>query len=272
VKQVTPNVFVENALPFCNLGLVTTSEGIVAIDTPINPSDSVKWREEINKRGKLLYLIITEEHPDHSSNGWFFPGLLITSQEARDKLSRQSAAGIIESVKRSDPAGVPFMESFQLRLADITFTENLSLHLSKHTFNLFPLTGHATGGIGVYIPEERVVFASDCVFNRCKSWLHESEPDQWLDSLRRIGELDPDTIVPGHGATCGKDYLKEQERIIREWVEAVKSAIKRGLSEGEAVARIPCPDPYPKQPGTPMTDAELNKAIITRLYRLYSGK
>jgi hypothetical protein len=38
----------------------------------------------------------------------------------------------------------------------------------------------------------------------------------------------------------------------------------------EAINRISQPDPYPKQPNTPMTEDELNRAIIARLYHLYS--
>jgi hypothetical protein len=53
-------------------------------------------------------------------------------------------------------------------------------------------------------------------------------------------------------------------------VEVVKSAIKQGLSLEEAQAKITSPDSYPKQPGTPRTEAELNKAIIARLYQLNS--
>jgi cyclase len=268
--QVTPNVYVESGLQFCNLGLVTTKEGVVMIDTPFNPSDAVKWRDEVSKRGKPHYLINTEEHPDHCQSSWFFPGVLITSQETRNTLSKVSAAEVRERIKRTDPEGLPLMESFQVRLADITFTGSLDLYLGDHTFSLFQLLGHSPGGIGVYIPQERIVFTTDCVFHKFKTWLQEANPDQWLESLRKLSELDVDTIVPGHGGICKKDYLKEQADIIRQWVEIVQSAIKQGLSEDEAVAKISPPDPYPKQPHTPMgTARDLDKMIIAHLYRLY---
>ena len=57
MKQVAPNVYVESGIPVCNLGLVTTKEGIVLIDSPLKPSDGVKWREEATKKGKVSYLI-----------------------------------------------------------------------------------------------------------------------------------------------------------------------------------------------------------------------
>ena len=268
--KVTENVYVESGMIGCNLGLVSTKEGIVAIDTPVAPTEAVKWRHEISKRGELRYLINTEEHADHSLNSWLFAGVLITSQETRKKLAKRPAEQFIPVVKDVDPEGLSLMESFRLRLADITFTGSLNLYLGDHTFSLFDLPGHSTGGIGVYIPEERVVFATDCVFHHLRSWLHESIPDQWLRSLKKLGELDVDIIVPGHGGICKKDYLEEQAGIIRKWVEIIQSAIKRGLSEDEAMAQISQPDPYPKAPKTPGTETELNRRIIAQLYRLYS--
>lgn len=268
--QVTKNVYVETGIKACNLGLITTKEGMVMIDVPIAPSDAVKWRDETVKKGELRYLINTEEHPDHCQNSWFFPGILITSQQTREKLAKVAPDEVIERVKHIDPAGVPLMKGFQLRLADITFTGGLDLYLGDHTVRLFQLQGHSTGGSAVYIPEERVVFTTDCVFHRVKTWLQEADPDQWLESLKKLGELHVDVIVPGHGALCKKDYLEEQARIIRRWVELVKSAIGNGWSMEEAINRISQPDPYPKQPNTPMTEDELNRAIIARLYHLYS--
>ena len=268
--QVTKNVSVESGFDGCNLGCVTTKDGIVLIDTPIRPSDAVKWRDLVNKKGEVRYVINTEEHPDHSQSSWFFGGVLVTHQVTREKLAKTPMSQVMELVKHIDPDAVSIMKGFQLRLADITFTGSLTLHLGDHTFRLFDLPGHSTGGIGVYIPEERVVFTTDTVFHHWKSWLQEADPAKWLESLKKLNELGLDAVVPGHGNVCKKDYLDEQASIIRRWVEVVQSAIKKGLSLEEAQAQISPPDPYPKQPKTPMSEPELNKAIIARLYHIYS--
>ncbi len=273
--QVTPNVFVEigarsGSMSMCNLGMVITKGGIVLIDTPEKPSDALKWREEVNKRGKVSYLINTEEHADHWQGSWFFGGVLITSQETRDKLSKLPVAEVRERMRRMDPGVSSIMDSYQVRLADIGISGALNLYLGDHTFSLFPLPGHSTGGIGVYIPQERIVFTTDIVFHNVKSWLIESDPAKWLESLKRLGELDVDFVVPGHGEVCNKDYLKDQANLIEKWAEAVQSAVKQGLSEDEAVARVSVPDPYPPQAGVPLSESEINRLSIVRLYKLYS--
>jgi cyclase len=271
--QVTKNVYVETGMQACNLGFVTTKEGVVMIDTPMRPTDAVKWRDEASKKGGIRYLINTEEHADHWQGSYFLPGMLITHQITRDKLAKVPAAEVTGRIKLIDPEGALLAKEYKVRLAQITFTESMQLHLGDHTILLFSLPGHSTGGIGVYIPEERVVFTTDIIFHKMKSWLNESDPSEWLASLKKLSELDIDVIVPGHGDLCNKEYIEQQATIIRQWVDAVKSAIKQGLSLEEAQAKVTSPDSYPKQPGTPRTEGELNKAIIARLYQLnFEGK
>jgi len=268
--QITKNVYVETGMMACNIGFVTTKDGLVLIDTPMRPSDAVRWREEARRKGEIRYLINTEEHPDHWQGSFFFPCVLITHEETRDALKRAQTSEVIERAKQLDPEAESLMKDYRIRFADITFTDNMNLYLGEHTIRLFHLPGHSAGGIGVYIPEERVVFTTDIVFHKMKSWLHESDPLGWISSLRRLSQMDIEVVVPGHGELCKKDYFDEQSRIIQGWIDAVKSAIKQGWSLKEAQERISSPDPYPKQKGTPKTESELNQEIIARLYQLHS--
>lgn len=45
MEQVTPNVFTETQLRGCNPSFVTTSDGVVVIDTPQLPTKAVAMRE-----------------------------------------------------------------------------------------------------------------------------------------------------------------------------------------------------------------------------------
>ena len=269
--QVTKNVYVEPGIAACNLGLISTKEGVVLIDTPMQPTVALQWRSEASKKGEIRYLINSEEHVDHWQTCHFYPGLLISHSETRRCLAEESVESVKQRVKNIDPAGMNLMGDYKIRLADMTFDDGMEIHLGDHTFRLFPLPGHSVGGMGIYIPQEGVVFTADVLFHKVKSWLHESNPEKWIASLRRLEKLDVESFVPGHGAPCKKEYLKEQAGIVEQWVEAVKRAIKQGLPLEEAQTKISCPDPYPKEPGKVfITDAELNRQIIARLYRLYS--
>ena len=55
MKQLTKNVFVETELCGSNHGIVTTSDGIVMIDSPHKPSDALRLKAEVERRGRLRY-------------------------------------------------------------------------------------------------------------------------------------------------------------------------------------------------------------------------
>jgi cyclase len=272
VIQISPHIAVETQIPLCNLGVISTPEGIILVDVPVRPTDSVKWRDLIKAKGEIRYLINTEEHPDHWHGSWFLGGTLITHQEVRNKLAREDLNQVKARIEKEDPAGRSLIENYQPRLADITFNDSLDLYFGGQIIKIFHLPGHTPGGSGVFLPAEGVVFTADIVFHRRKSWLQDGDPAQWLESLGRIKQLDAGVIVPGHGEICQKDYLEEQADIIHGWVEVVRAAIKQGFTEEEAAARIACPDPYPLQDRTPFPAREVDRQIIARLYRLYAGQ
>mgnify|MGYP000722280337 CR=1 FL=1 len=229
MQQISANVYVETGIQGCNPGFVTTSEGVVMIDTPHKPTDAVRWREEMAARGEVRYIILTEHHADHVTTSYLFPGVVISQQGMREVLKATEQFNR-EMAKSLDPQGAQLLEGYYLKLPAITFNERLNLYLGSHTFELIHLPGHTAHQTAVYIPEERVVFTGDNVFHKVQTWFHEADPEGWLESLKRIEELDVDVIVPGHGQVCDKSYLKEQASFIREWMDAVRKAIEEGLS------------------------------------------
>jgi hypothetical protein len=57
MQQLTSNVFVETQIRGCNHGFVTTSDGIVMIDTRTSPAMRRSWRR--SKTRRLRYIIAT---------------------------------------------------------------------------------------------------------------------------------------------------------------------------------------------------------------------
>ena len=87
MKQITDNVYVETDFPGCNPTFITTKEGIVMIDTPMRPTDALKWRLNISEKGNvryyyqahmLVYFLIHEEK--HAYRDKFYRYFLKESQ------------------------------------------------------------------------------------------------------------------------------------------------------------------------------------------------
>jgi cyclase len=273
MQQISDNVFTETDIQGCNPSFVITKDGIVMIDSPQMPSDAVRWRDAMKGKGEIRYLINTEPHRDHVMGNFFFPGTVIAHQGTREAVSSLSIDSIMDRIKELDPEGLPLAKGYFLKKPSITVTGDSFLYLGQHTFKLLYLPGHCASQIAVYVPEERVIFTGDNVFNKEQTYLHQADPHEWLQSLKRIGDLDVDVIVPGHGSVCDKRCLEEQASFIEEWMEAVRGAIRQGFSKEEAQAGISFFDRYPLGRGrSEARGREVQRMNVARLYDLLKAQ
>jgi len=268
MKQITDNVYVETGYRGCNPGFVVTSDGVVMIDTPQRPTDALKYRSEIEERGTVRYLINTEPHGDHYAGNCFFAATCVAHQGTREVMEQASLAQLKERLKLIDPDYAPGLDSFSIHLPTITFRQSVRLYVGDHEFELIHLPGHTASQTAVFVPQERVVFTGDNIFYKLPAFLHEALPNEWLNSLESLKQLDADLIVPGHGEVCSPEYLDEQASFIREWISAIKEAVTKGWSIEEAEKRISFLDRYPADEEMQEVAKELHKMSIVHLYTL----
>jgi cyclase len=248
MEQVSENVYVETNFTGCNVGFIVTASGVVMIDTPMIPEDAIKWRDEIAAYGPVRYLINSEPHLDHFAGNHFFDGTVIAHEGIRKAMLRATVDELKKRLNNIAPRSLPLLSGFRYRIPGITFSQNLTFYLGDHTFQILHMPGHTKYQTAVYILHERVAFTSDNVFCRVQALLSESLPFQWLDSLQKLQELEADILVPGHGEICDRSYLPEMSRFIRDWIDAVSDAIKKGISLEEARETIEFFDRYPMIP------------------------
>jgi len=121
------------------------------------------------------------------------------------------------------------------------------------------------------VPEERVVFTGDTIFCECQTWLYVSDVDQWLASLDRIGSLDVDLILPGHGPVTTKHYLAVQRSVLLDWVAAVAAAIAKGWNREETIARVSFADRFPVDIGQEYMMDHIQRSNAGALYDKLTG-
>jgi cyclase len=238
MKQLTSNVFVETQVRGCNHGFVTTSDGIVMIDSPHKPSDALKLKAEIEKRGQLRYIINTEPHGDHWTGNAFFDAPVIAHEGVRTRILNTDLDEHIARVSAFGPEEPALMEGYTPNAPVITFKNGMTMHVGDHTFEMIHMPGHTLYQAAIIVKEEGVVFTSDNIFHKVQTWLHEANPDLWLVALESLRHLDEDIFVPGHGEVCDKGYLDEQGFFVLEWKEYVKKGIDRGMTRDEAIANL----------------------------------
>lgn len=256
LERVTPNVYTTTKLRGCNPSFVTTSDGVVVIDTPQLPTRAVAMRAEAEAHGPIRYLINTEHHVDHIFGNYWFKGAgaVVNHQGLYERFmvvfpDLDPFEYAREAIPTDDPEAESIFPDRDEYYRDpnkgtIVFAGDLTLRVGDHTFNLLHTPGHTPGQLAVHVPEARVVFTGDTIFSGCQTWLMTSNVDQWLEALERIRQLDVDHVVPGHGPVVTLDYLHTQRSVLLQWKAAVADAVAKGWSREETIARVRFDDAF----------------------------
>lgn len=260
MQQVTKNIFVETGFRGCNTSFVVTSEGVVIIDTPMVPTDAKNWQKEASSHGPIRYVINTEPHTDHAAGDYWFGSAVIAHEGTRQEIAAANIEDLKGSLKMMAPDTLPLDPAFHYHLPDITFSQNLTFYLGKHTFQLINLPGHTASETAVYIPEEKVVFTGDNLNLKIPIFI-KSFPYAWLESLKRLGQLGAETFVPGHGDVSDKKCLAFMSEAVQYFITAVKAAVEKGLSLEETTKQVTMIERYPMAKD-PMMSGMIRMSIV----------
>jgi cyclase len=276
MRRVSRNAFTEIYFWGCNPGFVVTGDGVVMIDAPQQPIDAVRWRERMLEHGPIRHLLNTEPHPDHVLGNAYYPGVEVVGQEGlrtryEEQVPTMESPDRLEAMQEHDPDSVWLLRhpSYPPNPPTRTFADELTLHVGSHTFHCIHLPGHTKPQTAVHVPEEGVLFTGDNVFCRCKTFIQEGDPWEWLAALERIERLDVEVIVPGHGEPCGPGYVREQAQVLESWLGVVERFVDRGLTGDEAVREpldMPRIDPYPLAQRLFRTFPHLDALNVRNLY------
>jgi cyclase len=117
----------------------------------------------------------------------------------------------------------------------VTFTDRLQVWAGDLRIELiFVGPAHTSNDIVAWIPEHKLLFTGDVVFNGGMPFALAGSIDGWLDALDVIRGLGAETIVPGHGAVCGPAVLDDIEAYLR----LVRDAAARGIAAGVAPLEV----------------------------------
>jgi len=267
MQKITENIYVESELSRCNTSIVVTSDGVVVIDTPMIPAEARKVATEVGKFGPVRYVINTEPHGDHISGNCYFGGQVVAHEGTRDAILASKVEDLENMLRMMAPDSPPVDEDFYYRPPDITFSERLTLYLGKHTFRLMNLPGHSPYQVGVYVPEEKIVFTSDNVVVENIPFMHQALPFEWLKSLKEYEKLDVDKVVPGHGRVVDKSCFGKMAETIQTFIDTVQAAVDKGMSLPEVQEKVTFEGLLPQIP----RDERFSGVIqmnVTRIYEL----
>jgi len=212
--QVAPHTYFVQGLPemgsstnqnfISNAGFVVTPKGVVVVDALGSPILAQKLIAEIKKvtNQPIVALIVSHYHADHIYGLQEFKNIgakIYAQGEGRNYLYSETAKQRLIA-SRIDFA--PWVNaSTQLIAADVWIDKQTKLNIGGIEFLVSRVgPAHAPEDLMVYVPSEKVLFAGDLVFRGRIPFVGNADSKGWLTALDAIEELQPQIVIPGHGA------------------------------------------------------------------------
>jgi cyclase len=231
MRQVAPGAYVETKYKSGNVGFILTAAGVICVDLPMMPTDTNRWLAQIQSvtDKPLLFLIQTDYNRERVVSTGMVDVPVIAHEVAWERMKIYRNDKRVQQI-RDLIAGTELHKSWQARMPDITFTERLILNKGSRTIHILYGGGHSPATCMVYLPENRLIFTGDLVYNNMHPTMAQAETKEWLSSLNQLRKLVVDTIVPGHGLVCGKecthplsDYIRDMRAQVRHCFQAERS-------------------------------------------------
>jgi cyclase len=243
-----------------NTGFVVGRSGVLCIDTCATEARTRAFLESVDATagpGRRT-VVNTHHHGDHTNGNCLLPYAGIIGHEKCREAVRAAGImrpdGIFESVDwGSLEAAAPF----------ITFERRLNVYVDDLLVELhhFGTAAHTTNDVVAWIPERRVLYTGDLVFNGGTPFVLMGSVSGALMVLDRLMEYDAEVIVPGHGPPCRPDMIDTVGEYLRFVQDIAAEATSAGISPLDA-ARQADLGVY-----AALTDPE---RIVGNLYRAYA--
>lgn len=237
LQSITDSIFFGTKFNSCNSTFIVTKDGAVVVDTPMAPTQAKAWKAEIEKHAPVRYVIIDEAHTDHYCGSCYLGGTVIGNSDTVEKLKQAKAEDLIKEMAFMAPDEPAPDSSFYFRPPEIVLKGEATLRMGDRTIEILRVPGHTPQQLAVYIPEDRVLIASDNV-NLGSPVFIDALPYEWLTSLDRLDTLDVDVVLPGHGEATDKSAFSRMKEKIQMWLDVIGRSVAAGASMEETFNRV----------------------------------
>ncbi len=227
LEQLTPRVY---HLPFSkvqdrpSLGYIHGERFSLMVDGGNSPVHVQEYRQALLSAGFPLpqFAVLTHSHWDHCFGMCALSVPTIACRQTRQSLELVSGLRWTpEEMQKNVERGIlpaPCMPRIQLHFPDpaqirvmlptIVFDEHLTLDLGGCTCQLLHVPSpHAKDTVIAFVPEERMVFLGDAVYQELKGSVWTEHPDQLRGLIQALEPLDFTFGQPAHQAAMSKTDL-----------------------------------------------------------------
>jgi len=234
LQEISPGIYayvqLDGSWGLNNSGFIVGNSGITVIDTCFTEKRTRAFLETIHQVSTLPIktLINTHQHGDHTNGNYQLPLATIIGHE----LCRREMLEINVPTVNPNPmySGV---EWGNLHLAPpfVTFSDTLTVYADDMSIELHYVgPAHTTNDIIAWIPERKILFAGDLLFNGGTPFVMMGSVSGSIDALERLRDFPATRIIPGHGEICTLDLINDMVSYLRFIQDAAKEGHSKGLT------------------------------------------
>ena len=198
-----------------NTTFLITRDGVVVVDTRVTPNEAEKLLVEIRKQTNLaiVYTINTHYHGDHTFGNQVFQnsGAIIAHENVRRSLFGDSKTNA--------------------HILHISTKDEMEIFLGGYSLRLIHVRGHTDGDLFIYIKELKTLITGDLVVYKKIPDMSDAYIEDWISAMNKLGNLDAEIYIPGHGDPGGKPVLLA----MRHYLFNLKTLVLKGLEEGKSL-------------------------------------
>ena len=222
-----------------NTGFVVGSDDVVAIDASSTERRTRALLAAVAAvtATPVRTLVNTHHHGDHTNGNCLFTDAVVVGHRNCRAGVRQQSIGGLEPI-----FGAVDWGALTVRPPTLVLDDRLDVYVGDRLIELHYVgtPAHTTGDVVAWLPEERVLFAGDVVFNGGTPFVLMGSVDGALDALERVRAFDPLTIVPGHGGiVSGKGYVTQVAGLVATVNAEVEKELNAGVTKDEIAETAP---------------------------------
>ncbi len=216
-----------------NTGFIVAGDGVTAIDTCSTERRTKAFLSTVAgvTDAPIRVVINTHHHGDHTHGNYLtHPATIIGHVRCRDLVIASGKPNFGNIWDGPEWGEIEIAPPF------VTFDDHLTVWTGDVCAELHYIStpAHTTNDIVAYLPEQKVLYTGDLVFNGGTPFMLMGSVTGSLRAVERLRQFDADIIVPGHGPICDLDALDQHVRYYEFVLATAADAAASGVTPLEA--------------------------------------
>jgi glyoxylase-like metal-dependent hydrolase (beta-lactamase superfamily II) len=238
-----------------NAGLVADGEQTLLIDTLFDLALTEQMLSEMRRAvpaaSRIDTLVNTHANGDHCyGNELVRDARIVASERTAGEMAELPAAAmaaLVQQAPKMGQLGEFFLRCFgafdfegiEMVLPDERFSGELTLRVGSRDVHLIEVgPAHTRGDTLALLPEDRVLFSGDILFNGAHPIAWAGPVSNWIAACERILAMDLEVIVPGHGPLADQSDVRELKAYFEYLYERARACHSEGMSSLDAARTI----------------------------------